>query len=478
MTASTAHPDRTACAERPRILVVDDEPNILRLLSFKLGRAGYDAGTVATGEDALRSVEQEPPDVLLLDLKLPGIHGLDVLRQLRETSPGLPVIVLTAEGSVEVAVEAMKLGARDFLLKPLEMARLEVAVANALEVGNLRREVADLRQRISEGQASGRSIIGRDGGLRETFLLVEKVVPTDLTVLMQGESGTGKELIARAIHDEGPRRHGPFVAINCAALPESLLESELFGTVRGAYTGAETDRAGHFEAARGGTLLLDEVGEMSSALQAKLLRTLQEATVTRLGSSEAIPIDVRIVCATNRDLEQELQAGRFRRDLYYRLAVFPVAIPPLRERTADIPPLCRHVLDQARSDASINPRAMEMLEAYRWPGNVRELQNVMRRAAVLADHGTILPEHLTLPVQSSVADALVAFGNGRAGLPGRPEHRLASLEDVESMHIRRVLEACSGNLSQAARTLGIGRTTLYRKLQREPALRDAAGARS
>jgi DNA-binding NtrC family response regulator len=376
--------------------------------------------------------------------------------------------VLTAHGSVENAVEAMKLGAFDFLAKPIEMERLAIAVGHAVELGRLSRTVSDLRQRLSSRRAFDQ-IIGADGALRETVLLVEKVTPTDLTVLLQGESGTGKELFARAIHDEGPRRDKPFVAINGAALTETLLESELFGHERGAFTGADRLRRGKFELADGGTLFLDEIGEISPALQVKLLRALQERVVTRVGGAEAIPVDVRIIAATNRELVELVREGRFREDLYYRLSVFPVTIPPLRERRSDIAPLARHVLQEIRPERppAVQPAVMERLEGYAWPGNVRELQNALRRAVVLAGEEPIRLEHLP-------AALLGTAGRGSGEAPesdGAREHEsvgphgLATLDEVERRHIRRVIAACDGNLSQAARALGIGRTTLYRKLE-------------
>ncbi len=467
---------RRAVPASPSILVVDDEPNIRRLLSFKLSRAGYEVTTAESGEEALDGLRSVTPDLLLLDLRLPGMHGLEVLERLEKSAPELPVVVLTAQGSVETAVDAMKRGARDFLTKPLELPRLEVAVRNALELGHLRRKVEDLQGQLSDLRGRGPTIIGRDSGLRETFSMIEKVIPTDLTVLVQGESGTGKELVAQAIHAEGPRRSGPFVAVSCAAIPEALLESELFGHVKGAFTGADADRPGRFEAAHRGTLLLDEIGELSESLQVKLLRTLQDGTVTRLGSTTPTPIDVRIICATHRHLEEQVRYGSFRGDLYYRIAVFPVTLPPLRERSDDIPDLCRHVLAQARPGMppQIHTRAMEMLEAHTWPGNVRELQNVMRRASVLAGDGEIEPEHLSAPVQAAVVAALTRGAGaadparGPAGTPaaGPDAPGLLTLDDMERAHILRTMESCAGNLSLTARTLGIGRTTLYRKLRR------------
>jgi DNA-binding NtrC family response regulator len=451
-----------------RILVVDDEPAIRRLLTFNLQRRGFRVDEAETGEAALAAIERRPCELVLLDMALPGISGMEVLRRIRQSGAGVPVIVLTAHGSVENAVEAMKLGAFDFLSKPIEMERLAIAVGHGIELGRLSRTVSDLRERLSSRRAFDQ-VVGTEGALRETVLLVEKVTPTDLTVLLQGESGTGKELFARAIHDEGPRRDKPFVAINGAALAETLLESELFGHERGAFTGADRMRRGKFELADGGTLFLDEIGEISPALQVKLLRAIQERVVTRVGGSDAIPVDVRIIAATNRDLVELVREGRFREDLYYRLSVFPVTIPPLRERRADIAHLVRHVLTEIRPERppAVHSAVMERLEGHAWPGNVRELQNVLRRAVVLAGEDTIRVEHLPA--------AFVGAADGRAdaiaerSASGTREktdpHALATLEEMERCHIERAIAACDGNLSLAARVLGIGRTTLYRKLE-------------
>jgi DNA-binding NtrC family response regulator len=449
----------------PKVVVCDDDLAIRRLLSYNLGRAGYRLDAAESGERALELVRAETPDVMLLDLMLPGISGLEVLETLRREQPELRVIVLTGHGSVENAVEAMKRGAHDFLTKPFDLERLAIALRNALELRDLSQRVRTLQSALEAGDRLSR-IVGADGGLRGAVDLLDKVIPTDLTVLLQGESGTGKEIFARAIHEHGPRRGGPFIAINCAALPASILESELFGHEKGSFTGADRSRPGKFEAADGGTLFLDEVAEMSADVQAKLLRTLQERTVTRLGSSHPVAIDVRIIGATNQDLVQRCRVGRFREDLYYRIAVFPITIPPLRERREDVAPLARHVL--ARIDPAhphrISPGALDALERYDWPGNVRELQNVLRRASVLAGDGPIrlehLPKALTREDRGEEPDG-AGSDAGSAEASG-----IASLEDVERNHIRRAVEVCQGNLSLAAKRLGIGRTTLYRKLAR------------
>lgn len=464
---SSTVPAFPGTTRRARILVVDDEQTTCRLLSYNLGKEGYEVETALSGEEALGIMEERLPDLTLLDLMLPGIDGIETLRRLRRFAMDLPVIVLTAHGSVENAVAAMKLGAQDFLTKPFQPERLAVAVRNALKLGHLSREVNDLRQQLSS-RYRFEGILGAEGGLRGAVRLLEKVIPTDLTVLLQGESGTGKELFARAIHFEGPRRDGPFVPINCAAVPETLLESELFGHEKGAFTGAVRTHRGKFEEADGGTLFLDEIGEMSPALQVKLLRALQERTITRLGSSQPISIDVRVIAATNRDLQELIGAGEFREDLYFRVAVFPLNLLPLRQRREDIPLTVRHILrehGQGRPVA-IHPAAMEMLEAYHWPGNVRELQNVLRRALVLAGKEVIRVEHLPAHVQAAFSDRLAPLRRAGEAAPVTEAGRLLTLEEMEKNYIAEAVRRCQGNLSQVARILAIGRTTLYRKLER------------
>ena len=444
-------------AAAPTILVVDDEPSLRRLLSFTLARRGFRVALAETGEQAVEMIELDPPDICLLDVMLPGIDGLEVLRRARRLVPDLPVIMMTAFGTVERAVEAMKLGAHDFIAKPFDMDRLDIAVKNALSMGRLSRQVRRLTDEL-RARAGFRGIVGADAGLAPTVELVRKAVPTDLTVLLLGESGVGKEVFARAIHDESPRAGGPFVAINCAALPEALLESELFGHERGAFTGADRRRAGRFEAADGGTLFLDEVAETSPAMQAKLLRALQERRAAPLGGSEARPFDVRVVCASNRDLQGLVREGLFREDLYFRLAAFPVTIPPLRERRGDVALLARHILGEG--GPALDAAALERLERHDWPGNVRELQNALRRAAALCGEGPIRAEHLP-PGLGERAGASAR----RAGEAAQDAAEIETLEEVERRHVLRAVELCAGNLAEAARRLGVGRSTLYRKLE-------------
>ena len=444
-------------AAAPTILVVDDEPSLRRLLSFTLARRGFRVALAETGEQAVEMIELDPPDICLLDVMLPGIDGLEVLRRARRLVPDLPVIMMTAFGTVERAVEAMKLGAHDFIAKPFDMDRLSIAVKNALSMGRLSRQVRRLTDEL-RARAGFRGIVGADAGLAPTVELVRKGVPTALTVLLLGESGVGKELFARAIHDESPRAGGPFVAINCAALPEALLESELFGHERGAFTGADRRRVGRFEAADGGTLFLDEVAETSPAVQAKLLRALQERRATPLGGCEGRPFDVRVVCASNRDLQGLVREGLFREDLYFRLAAFPVTIPPLRERRGDVALLARHILGEG--GPALDAAALERLERHDWPGNVRELQNALRRAAALCGEGPIRAEHLP-PGLGERAGASAR----RAGEAAQDAAEIETLEEVERRHVLRAVELCAGNLAEAARRLGVGRSTLYRKLE-------------
>lgn len=461
-------PQTLATAGTPSVLVVDDTSAIRTLLAFSLDRLGYRVNAVSTGEDALELIANDPPDVLLLDLMLPGMNGLDVMRTLRSLANEIPIVVLTAHGTIEVAVEAMKLGARDFITKPFEIERLSIAVSNAIEVKRLRSEVRSLREELHLRKRF-ESIIGHDAGLRATVEMAKKVVPSNLTVLLQGESGTGKDVFAGVLHHEGPRKNGPFVALNCAALPAGLLESELFGHERGAFTGAERMHRGKLELADGGTLFLDEIGELPIDLQAKLLRAIQERAITRVGGQRTIRVDVRFIAASNRDLLQACGEGTFRQDLYYRIAEFPLTIPPLRDRRCDVPALAMAALTEAGAAGKvvIDPEAMGAMERYAWPGNVRELNNAVRRALLLTTHGTISLEHLPPQIQDvkplvpaeyhgDVAHHLCAAIDEVAGIP--------SLEAIERALIERTVVLMEGNLSLAARALGIGRTTLYRKM--------------
>jgi DNA-binding NtrC family response regulator len=433
-----------------RVLVVDDEADLARLLATALEDAGYEvtlAHSVAVAGIELRRSEFQ---VALLDLKLPDGSGMDVLRQLVDEASPTEAIVLTGNADIATAIEAMKLGACDYLVKPADLDELEVAVAHAAERHRLRAENVALRVRL-ERHETPTGIVTEDPSMRQVLATVAQVGPSDLPVLIQGETGTGKELIARAVHDASGRKAGPFVAINCAAVPDTLLESELFGYERGAFTGAMGRKPGLFEVADHGTLFLDEVGDVSALVQTKLLRVLETHEFFRLGSTRAVRADVRVVAATNKNLAEAATRGDFREDLYYRINGVTLRLPPLRERPADVLPLCLHFLRLHGIRRKLSPRALEALKAYSWPGNVRELQMVIRRAGVLATGEAIEVKDVSLrPVQ-----ARPAAGELPAGLT------LAQLED---RYIRQVLAQFQGHRGRAAARLGISVKTLYNKL--------------
>ncbi len=378
------------------VLIVDDEENIRRVLSMALQKEGYHTITASGGHQALKLLDEARCDVMLSDMVMPDMNGLELLRRVREKHPELLVVMMTAYGTIPAAVEAMRLGAVDFLTKPLEMEVLRKVIRNALRD---RERTPSGRKRSPARKAT--TFIGNSPAIQQVLAIVERVADTRTTVLITGESGTGKELIARMLHEKSSRAGGPFVAVSCAAIPETLLEVELFGAVKGAYTGADTDRIGKFEAANGGTLFLDEIGDIPPLIQVKLLRVLQEREIERLGSNKPIPVDVRLVAATNRDLEQAVQSGSFRADLFYRLQVVHIHLPPLRERPEDIPLLVDYFIrkyaeENQRAMREVCPEALERLQAYPWPGNVRELENTIESAVVLAppDATVLLPEHL------------------------------------------------------------------------------------
>ncbi|MCC6876304.1 MAG: sigma-54-dependent Fis family transcriptional regulator [Sandaracinaceae bacterium] len=418
---------------------------------------GLDIVELADGASALSHAGRA--GAICLDLGLADMPGMEVLERLLALDPELPILVVTAERSVEAAVDAMRAGAYDFVTKPLDRRRLVPAVRRALERRALTESVHALRSEL-DGETR---LVGESGPMRELGRQIERVLSSDVAVAIFGESGTGKELVARTIHDRGRRRAGPFVAVNCGAIPESLQESELFGHERGAFTGAVGQHRGRFEQAHGGTLLLDEVGEMSPATQASLLRTLQERTVRRVGGERDVPIDVRIVCATHRDLEQDVAAGRFRQDLYYRLVVYPLRLPALRERAEDIPALVGHFMrrlaeDTRRAPPRVDPAALEALVRYPWPGNVRELQNVVHRTLLAADGDRLELAHLPPAVRQAALPPAIRLPKEAEAFP------LLPLRELERRAIRRAIEATGGNVTEAARLLGIGRATIYRRL--------------
>jgi len=411
-------------------------------------------------EDALREITSQAPDLILLDLVMPGRSGLDLLADLAERDVRAPVIVLTATNTVNAAVEAMKRGAADFVTKPFELDALRLKVRDRLEKRELQDEVERLRDEVEERQQLGR-MVGRSDVMRKVFRTVERIAKAEATVLVTGESGTGKELVARAIHDFSPRAEGPFIAVNCGAIPSELIESELFGHEKGAFTGATERRAGRFEAANGGTLFLDEIGELDLAVQVKLLRALQERTFERVGSSKSITVDVRIVTATNRDLQAEIKNGNFREDLFYRVAVVPVELPALRERREDIRLLAQTFLTRLGPDKKFAPAAIGSLEGYNWPGNVRELENAIEYSLAMCESDTIEQDDLPISVgRSGQAEALRE--EWRQGDVGFEE----AVERFETDILREALESYRWNQTKAAEGLGITRRVLKLKMDK------------
>ena len=446
-----------------RILVVDDELRMAGLIRRELEDNGHVVSTAGDGESALSKMEEAEFDLVLTDLRMPGLDGLTLLTRIRERSPQTEVVLMTAYASAQTAVQAMKDGAFDYLIKPFEMDELLIMVERIGERRRLRLENQQLRRDIS---GTRQIIAGTSEAMKTVMDLVDKVAGQDATVLIQGESGTGKELVVRTIHDGSPRSGGPLVAVNCAAIPETLIESELFGHERGAFTGADGRRLGRFELAAAGTLFLDEVSELTPQAQAKLLRALQERMIERLGGTESIRIDVRVIAATNRNLQEQVAAGAFREDLFYRLNVFPITVPPLRDRREDVPELVEHFLAQPGRGNELSEDALRLLMSYRWPGNVRELENVIERAVILAGPGQLITgEHLAdlggdrSPVSGQDSGAISDAG----GLVTIPEEGV-NLEELEKQHILEALRKAGGNKSRAARLLHMSRRRLYSRM--------------
>jgi DNA-binding NtrC family response regulator len=443
----------------PRILVVDDEPGVQESLRMLLKSEG-DVSIAGDVEAALREISLATPDLIMLDLVMPGRSGLDLLAVLAERDVRAPVIVLTATNTVNAAVEAMKRGAADFITKPFELDELRIKVRQKLKTRELEQEVERLRDEVEDRQQMGR-MVGRSEVMRTIFRTVERIAKAEATVLVTGESGTGKELIARAIHEYSPRSEGPFIAVNCGAIPSDLIESELFGHEKGAFTGATERRTGRFEAADQGTLFLDEIGELAASVQVKLLRALQERTFERVGSSQSISVNVRIVTATNRDLVTEVADGRFREDLYYRIAVVPVALPPLRERRDDIRLLAQTFLARMSPEKKLAPAALGSLEGYNWPGNVRELENAIEHGLALCEGDTIDQADLPISVgRSGQAEALRE--QWRQGERSFEE----TVTRFETDILRESLESHHWNQTQTATALGITRRVLKLKMDK------------
>ena len=439
----------------PTILVVDDEATVREAMSEWLREAGHQVFTAENGHQALDLIKKEGVEIVLADMVMPGMDGLELLRKIKEISPHIGVLIITAYGSIPAAITAIKEGAWDFIEKPFCPERVESVIQNLAEHQRLLKENISLRQRLKE-RYRFEDIIAKSHKMQQILEMVQTVAQSNATVLITGESGTGKELIARAIHNLSPRREKPFVAVSCAALPETLLESELFGHEKGAFTGAIAQRKGRFELAHQGTLFLDEIGEISANIQVHLLRVLEDKEFTRVGGTQPIKVDVRLISATNKNLEEAVARGEFRDDLYYRLNVVAIRLPPLRERREDIPLLAQHFLEKFAQEnqkmgLEFSPDALDFLLKYEWPGNVRELENAVERAVVLAQNSLITAADLSPQGYPS---------------PAKTPSSRESLEDLEKRHILNVLLETGGNCSQAAKILGITRTTLYNKIKR------------
>jgi nitrogen regulation protein NR(I) len=467
---------------KKHILVVDDEANLRRLLAAQLTQDGYEAHAVADGKEAMAALKEQHFDAVISDLRMPNMDGMTLLKHIQQEHGDIPVIVLTAHGTVETAVDAMRFGAFDFLTKPFDRAEMQAVVGKAVRTVDHRHKDV-----VIEPDERGRyRIIGESEPMLAIYQILEKVADTPATVLITGESGTGKELIARALHENSGRRARPFIRVNCGAIPRDLMEAELFGYERGAFTGAVTSKPGRFELAHDGTLFLDEISEIPVEMQVKLLRAIQEGEIDRVGGIKPIGVDVRLVAATNRDLKSEIASGRFREDLYYRLNVVPIHLPPLRERRTDIPLLAEHfLLKQAtrlkRGSMKLSPEALEAMVNYPWPGNIRELENVVERTVLLTDGDTIRPKDLPLELQRGdraesnasaldVGDDDDATENAPGGLKQQVREAAARLEREL---IVRALAQTGGNVTQAARLLKISRKSLQIKMKefglREPA---------
>lgn len=455
------NPELTTLDSSATILIVDDKPQMRDVLRKILSAEGYAVAVAPGGEEALEFLQSTQVDVVLTDLRMPGMDGFDLIDRIRAEDPDRIVILMTAFGSVETAVAAIKRGATDYVSKPFQTDEVLMRIRRALDERGTRRRVVQLERQLTSREGT-RGIIGASEAVRRLRRVIEQIAPLDSTVLITGETGTGKELVARALHAASPRAKRPFVALDCSAIPESLVESELFGHERGAFTGATESREGLFEAAADGTLFLDEVESLPLSVQAKLLRVLQEKNLRRIGGRKVIPVRARILAATNKPLDAEVRAGTFRQDLYFRLAVIPIPVPSLRERREDIPELIQHFLDRETSRRGTpSPRvaqeALARMMAYHFPGNIRELENAVQFALAFADT-VITTDHLPVTMLASDDDATASRGTG-------DEFKPEPLADIEKRHILKTLESVEGNQVQAAKLLGIDRRTLYNKLK-------------
>jgi DNA-binding NtrC family response regulator len=450
-----------------RILFADDEAHLRDLMQMELPRLGHEVTVCPDGTAALRALDRATFDAALLDLRMPGLSGIDVLAQIKQISPETQVIILTGHATVDTAVQALRHGAFDYLTKPCKWAELEMILNRVAERRDMANKTTALETRLKAAEGSP-LLIGETATMQQVRRLIDTIAPTDASVMILGETGTGKELVARSLHDKSRRAERAFIPVNCGALPENLVESELFGHRKGAFTGADTNRKGLFEVANGGTLFLDEVGELDKSVQVKLLRFLESGEIRRVGENEPFRVDVRVLCATNRDLRDMVANELFREDLFFRLNTFEIFLPPLRERRTDIAALARHLLIRQASrrglmESAITPESIDVLIAHEWPGNIRELANMIERATILAGNGPILPEHLPtqLPARSrSHLSALSPVGGPHFQVPeGSP-----TLRDVEMKYIQTILEKHQGNKPAASRELGISLKTLYNKI--------------
>jgi two-component system response regulator HydG len=450
--------------KKPKILIVDDDSGHLTTLKTITKSWGYNVVTAHDGNVAVDMVKSEPMDLVLMDVRMTKMGGIEALEQIKDYNPAIPVIIMTAYSSVESAVEALKSGAYDYLMKPLDFEVLKLTIERACEHAGLKEENRNLKEHLQSNYNIA-NIIGRSQPMKKLLDMMAMVAPSEATVLITGESGTGKELIARSLHFNSARKDKPLVVVNCASITETLLESELFGHEKGAFTGADKRHEGRFMQANHGTIFLDEIGETSSTMQAKLLRVLQEKEVQRVGGKEILKVDVRIVAATNRDLEEDVAKGHFREDLFYRLNVMNLNVPPLRDRQEDIPLLAQHFLEKfaeknRKTVKGFVPLAMDMLLNYNWPGNVRELENVIERAVILLTGEYITERQLPLNITKKYPDLSISPNAAASAMDGT-----RSLEDIEKEAIITTLQASSGNKAEAARRLGITRKTLHNKLK-------------
>jgi nitrogen regulation protein NR(I) len=466
--------------ERKQVLIVDDEPNLRKILSAQLTRDGYDVLTAEDGEQGLAALKEHHIDLVITDLKMPKVDGMALLKRALVDEPDLPIILITAHGTIDTAVEALKAGAFDFVTKPFDKDEVRQIVSKALKTRELRG--ADATP-ASSGQGARFGIIGSSQGILDLYAILERVADTPTTALITGESGTGKELVARALHEHSSRKDKPFIKVNCAAIPKELIESELFGYERGAFTGAVTSKPGRFELANGGTLFLDEIGEIPNEMQVKLLRALQESEFERVGGIKTIRVDVRLVAATNRDLKKLIAAGNFREDLFYRLNVVPVRLPALRERTGDIPLLVDHFLAKfnerlRKKVEGVEPDALEILVTYPWPGNIRELENVIERAVLFCDTqklraSDLAPEIRGINAMTAAPLPEADLSAALAGEGGLKEHVKVAMSRLERELVSRALQQTGGNVTHAARLLKISRKGLQLKMK-ELGLREGA----